>query len=140
MAERLDLDDPQLPFIYNVSSPVGPGQVNNPDDVMLVQFLMAQTIPASTVLRARAPLPPVNGTFDLITGFWIYEIQFARAAQQKGIIDGVVSPARGAQFAPGMSWLIGAMNLKFKQTFPDAFDNLPNDPRLSPSLRAAISE
>jgi hypothetical protein len=140
MAERLETTDQQLPLIYNVSSPVGPGQTNAPDDVFLVQFLMAQTIPGSTVLRVQAPLPPVNGTFDLVTGFWIYEIEFARAARKIGLIDGIVSPARGINYAPGQVWLIASLNLKFKQMFPDAFDNLPNDPRLSPSLRAALQE
>jgi hypothetical protein len=142
MAVVLNTNDPQLPILYNVSSSVGPGQTNGSDDVWLVQFLLALVIPVATSFRVQTPAPPINGTFDLTTGFWIYEAQFdLKRKHPAQIIDGIVSPAgAGLVYTTGTPWVIAVLNFTVMTKFPDVFNNLPNDPRLSPSLQAALQD
>jgi hypothetical protein len=110
MARILALNPPfnGMSTIVNVLGRVGPGEPNNPDDVKVVQRLIQMGA------RGKAPavnigVPQVTGHFDAATGFWIYHAQ--RIYRQKMIVDGVVSPAHGAQYAPGGGvWAIVVFN------------------------------
>lgn len=144
MASRTKIiGDQFLSFIYNVSQPVGPGKPNLPDDVMLLQFLLRTTLPRQQPSRIRSPFPPLNGIWDLATGFWTYETQFLLDRNLKGraTIDGVASPVRegtNGTYGGGKIWTIMALNRSLKTNFPGIFDGLPDHPDLSPSLRVSI--
>ncbi|HWB13095.1 MAG TPA: hypothetical protein VG826_27975 [Pirellulales bacterium] len=143
MACRIEVSgDARLPFIYSVSAHVGPGQANQPDDVELVQFLMAETLKRQTSsnLRIRSPVPQVTRAFDLMTGFWIYELENVLVSKLEGQLDGIVSPVRGHRlhFAEGKYWLIAALNLQIKLVAPTVFAGIPDNPQLSATLRASI--
>jgi len=136
--------DPVLAFIYNVSQHVGPGQPNLADDVELVQFLLAaatQKASAAFHFRIRFPAPPINGSFDLVTGFWIYELQYYMGLRGLATIDGVVSPARegSGSYGGGKLWTIVGLNRSLKVNTPEIFNTLPDNPNLSARLRKAIS-
>jgi hypothetical protein len=93
--------------IVNVLGRVGPGERNNSDDVKVVQRLL------QLASRGGAPavsfgIPQLTGRFDAVTGFWIYHTQAFFRGQT---VDGVVSPARGAHYAPGGGiWTIVLFN------------------------------
>jgi hypothetical protein len=129
-----------LSFIYNVSSKVGPLQSdpNQPDDVMLVQYLLKKVLQGQQMpATPGVAFPTATGRFDTATGFWIYRVQ-SSFRNFGNVIDGVVSPARGLFYGPSTAWTIAILNFKFKGYFPREFDNLPNNPELSPSLRASL--
>jgi hypothetical protein len=106
---------------------------------MLVQFFLIELLKKPRPRRISAPPPRLTGVFDLSTGFWIYEAQFVMGRQ--ATIDGVVSPARGnsISYGQGNFWLIGSLNFGYYEGFPGRYESLPEDGRLSPGLRAAIS-
>ena len=54
------------------------------------------------------------------------------------LVDGIVSPARGVDYGKGM-WAIAKMNMHFKELFPDAWEKLDSDTRLTTALRAELS-
>jgi hypothetical protein len=39
----------------------------------------------------------------------------------------------------GAPWAISKMNFNYRKIFPNAWENLNTDPRLSPTLRAELS-
>ena len=109
MARILALRPPYngMSTIVNVLGRVGPGEPNNPDDVRVVQRLM-QMGSRGRSASASIGVPQVTGHFDAATGFWIYRVQ--QIARNR-TMDGVVSPALGAQYAPGGSiWTIVILN------------------------------
>jgi hypothetical protein len=145
MATRTKIQGaPGLSFIYNVSQRVGPGKDNLPDDVELVQFLMGELTKSSLKhnikLRINSPPPPLSRSFDLATGFWIFEFQFAvLTAQPRSVtLDGFVTPARGVGYGENKVWTIVVLNELFRESRPAEFATLHLNPRLSPSLRNAI--
>ncbi len=109
MARILALNPPYngMSTIVNVLGRVGPGEPNNPDDVRVVQRLM-QMGSRGRSASASIGVPQVTGHFDAVTGFWIYHTQAFFRGQT---VDGVVSPARGAHYAPGGGiWTIVLFN------------------------------
>jgi hypothetical protein len=142
MAARLPLHSGSLPFIWNVSSRVGPStdEPNNPTDVELLKVLlvMAMSTPqiAKFGLKGNSLQPSRDGVFDPILGFWIFRMQ--QLGRHPGG-DGVASPARGAAFAPGSPWVIFSFNEFARQSDPELWEKLPNNISLSGALRAELS-
>jgi len=109
MGRLLALNPPYngMSTIVNVLGRVGPGEQNNPDDVRVVQRLL------QLASRGGGPaislgIPQVNGNFDAITGFWIFRTQAFFRGQ---VVDGVLSPAHDAHYAPcGGVWTIVLFN------------------------------
>ena len=105
-----------LSSIVNVVSKVGPNEVNSSDDVKVVQRLI-QIIGSGGGVVAKIGIPAVTGNFDAATGFWIYHIQFTqRRSHPNQIVDGIVSPARGASYAGNNHWAIVLFSAMAKDT------------------------
>jgi len=120
MARILALNPPfdGMSTIVNVLGRVGPDQPNNPDDVRVVQSLL-QMCARGKAFAASIGVPQATGRFDAATGFWIYETQHGRRGQ---VVDGVVSPAHGAHYAPGGGiWTIVIFNYIAKSTSPGEY-------------------
>ncbi len=126
-------------FFYNVSQHVGPrlSNPNNPDDVELVQFLVLKVMSKIGGGNALSlGLPRLTRSFDAVTGFWIFRLQ---ADTGSITIDGIVSPAKSdGLYGPNSAWVIIRLNHFFKLHFPSEFENLPDNPLLSISLRNSI--
>jgi|RhiMetdeSRZDD1v2_1073273.scaffolds.fasta_scaffold1006854_1 hypothetical protein len=147
MAYKLVFPAPQngMPFIWNVSAHVGWGveHPNRPTDVELVQFLLSELTKKGVVGRtangaAKSPPIQVNGRFDPVIGFWIWFAQDSPSLKTE-TIDGIVSPAKGMSYGGG-KWLIAKLNFSYKQHFPNDWQNLNSDTRLSSALRADLSK
>jgi hypothetical protein len=109
MARILTLNPPYngMSAIVNVLGRVGPGEPNNPDDVKVVQRLL-QLASRGGGPATSLGIPQPTGRFDAVTGFWIY---FTQGFFKGQTVDGVVSPARGAHYAPGGGiWTIVLFN------------------------------
>ena len=108
-----------LSAIVNVLGRVGPGEANNPDDVRVVQRLL-QMCARGSGMAGRLGVPQPTGTFDAVTGFWIFLTQ---VGQRQGVtVDGVVSPAHGAHYgAGGGIWTIVIFNQIAKAHSPQDY-------------------
>lgn len=108
----------------NVTAVVGRNNaVNHPDDVLIIQALLAYMDPERSGL-APGEYPAVTGTFDPLTAKAILKYQEIynnrgnRRSHYKVIKDGRVSPALG-KFAYGRStyvWTIIGLNLDARET------------------------
>jgi hypothetical protein len=142
MAARLDLRGGKLPFIWNVSSKVGPNadQTNAATDVELLKVLLAMALNAPQVARfgIKGNSIPVtrDPVFDTTLGFWIFRFQQLGAHPTQ---DGVASPARGLVYAPGTPWVIFTFNDFARQSDPEVWEGLPRVNALSPALRAELA-
>jgi hypothetical protein len=117
MGRILALNPPYngMSSIVNVLGRVGPGEPNNPDDVRVVQRLL-QLASRGGAAAISFGVPQVTGHFDATTGFWIYQTQNFFRGQK---VDGVVSPAHGAHYAPGGGvWTIVLFNEYAKMYSP----------------------
>ena len=110
MSRILSLSPPLngMSSIVNVLQRVGPDERNDIADVRVVQRLMAM---GGRGTASRIALPAASGIFDAPTGFWIYHLQnFQRRSHPQQIVDGIVSPARGASYAGHDHWAIVILN------------------------------
>lgn len=146
MASILDLSTPfeGMSYIYNVDARVGwiPGSCpNQPDDVQLVQFLLFQLCMRSgDMARGEWDFPAPTGKMDALTNFWIFVQQRSHQKTQHQTIDGVISPAHGAHYG-SQEWTIVSLNSEYRLLYGnEAFENLPNNPALSPTLRKALQD
>jgi len=143
MATRMKCDAiPGMKVLYNLSDMVGPGKPNKPDDVMLVQVLLADMAAAKKIGHLSAVMgpPAITGTFDFATAYWILLMQHENRAGVK--VDGFVSPCKsssGTYSGDTKAWLIAAMNAWYYKHLAQKFSALPTDSRLSPALRKAIA-
>jgi len=123
MAYIVQLSPPQplssgqtLSQIINVSQPVGVpgfGGVNLYDDVAAVQGLIQIAVSGGTGLAQ--PFPTVTGSFDTMTGYYIFDQQVSdRQSFPNSIVDGIVSPASesgGICYTTGGVWTIVGLNV-----------------------------
>lgn len=119
MARILALNPPfrGMSTIVNVLQRVGPEEPNDMADVRVVQRLIAMAGRGSRA--SRIGLPAVTGSFDAATGFWIYHLQnVQRRSHPQQIVDGIVSPARGATYAGNDHWAIVMLNSLAKDKNP----------------------
>jgi hypothetical protein len=121
MGRILALNPPYqgLSTIVNVLARVGPTETNTSDDVRVVQRLLQMCARGSNI-GARIGMPQPTGNFDAATGFWIF---YTQAGQRRGVIvDGIVSPAHGAHYAPGGGvWTIVIFNYLAKNASPQEY-------------------
>jgi hypothetical protein len=135
--------DPKLPLFFNVDESVGNMGVNNPEDVLLVQFMMrtvAEMTPAQNAegasRRERMLLMPVSDYCDEATMDGIRAWQEGRKDTIPGtVVDGRVSPARG-YFYGGGEWTIVDVNVFFRKLFPNVWPRLQDVPNCPPALQA----
>ncbi|MET3900953.1 hypothetical protein ABIB57_004921 [Devosia sp. UYZn731] len=140
MAAKLQLQSRDMPFLYNVSDRVGPGGCpNRPTDVELLKVLLVigQRSPQLQVAINGSKMQPNRDTiFDPILGFYIFRMQ---QLGKMSVVDGVASPAKGANFAPGTPWVVYWFNYYAKLADPALWESLPRNRTLSPSLAAELS-
>ena len=105
--------------VVNVLGRVGPRESNNPEDVRVIQQLL-QMASRGSPIASRIEVPQATGRFDAATGFWIF---YTQSIQRTGaIVDGVVSPARGAHYGPGGGiWTILIFNQYAKSNCPQEY-------------------
>ncbi len=139
MAHKRLLSAPMrgMNFIWNIDEKVGTqtSERNNPDDVLLVKLLFSYVLVKQG--HSAAPgckaVPQLNGNMDQSLGFWIY---FAQAeGKSKFTVDGAISPIKGY---PSEELLIFRLNFSCKEANQSAWENLPNHPMCSPSLKARL--
>jgi hypothetical protein len=111
--------------IVNVFNPVGPGQINAPEDVKVVQNLL-HAIALSQAGRAGITAPQVTGRFDAPTGFWIFYLQSTLRTGGAGVVDGIVSPARGGAFFGATPFFIVHLNAAAYRANRSTFERFMN--------------
>ena len=108
----------EISIFFNVSQSVGRnGQNSNPEDILLVQFLlkkMAETAPpSSAAARERKAIMrkvPLSGNIDQATIDGIIAVQESmKVTLPKTIVDGRVSVAKDYLYGGGY-WSIVALN------------------------------
>jgi hypothetical protein len=122
MARMLALNPPYngMSMIVNVQGRVGPVEPNNSDDVRVVQRLL-QMSSRGGAFSSKVGAATPTGHFDSVTGFWIFWVQDRVKAMftKSQIVDGIVSPAHGAHYAPGGGiWTIVVLNEQAKLHAP----------------------
>ena len=143
MAARLVLrGSAALPHIWNVSARVGPGfdEPNNATDVELLNALLGMALRHPSIARfgikGESPIPSRGPNFDPVLGFWIFRFQ---QLERHPSGDGVASPARGTNFAPGTPWVIVSFNRLAKESDPQTWATLNLNPNITQQLRAELS-
>jgi hypothetical protein len=89
----------------NVLDTVGFSEGNKRDDVLVVQNLL-RILTMTKAFASSVGLPQATGSYDALTGFWIYNWQYLWSST----IDGTVSPARGDGYYGGKPWFIIQLN------------------------------
>jgi len=133
-----------MPTIYNVSFPVGPGMPNRRVDVMLVQTLMK----FANFTRSNPGLGPLeasrNITVDGIFGPQTQRMITAFEADRKSaglllVADGVVeSSSKDGFTGGGVLFKIVHLNRSAKRSDQFRYANLPFDPATNAVLRGAL--
>lgn len=114
-----------LANIVNVLFAVGPGQPNVPEDLKVVQNLL-HAIALGQAGRTGVAAPQVTGHFDAATGFWIFYLQSTLRAGGAGVVDGIVSPARGGAYFRGTPWFIAHLNAAAYKANRTVFERFMN--------------
>lgn len=129
MAHVLQLNYPQakLTSIINVSQRVGPisRATNLQNDVDAVEkLLLIIDSSASDGVNINN-----NGTFDLVTGFYIFNIQWKlkhKFGKQSIVVDGVVSPAKSFGYGGDSIYTIVQLNAMAKTQNPAGYEQFRN--------------
>jgi peptidoglycan hydrolase-like protein with peptidoglycan-binding domain len=146
MARTVPSFFPDLPTIYNLTFSVGPNCANNFVDVLLVQSLM-KLANFTRFTQAMGPTESsanikVDGFFGPQTARLIKAFEADRISLRLLLVaDGVFEPSHGDGFTKGgVQFKIIHLNRMVKQrdTFGNAYNQLPTDPFTHPALRAAL--
>lgn len=150
MAFKQQFHGNRLKHIWNVSEAVGKGAPNEPDDVMLVQYMLTKLY--EDVHRGGRLRPPgemtVDGICGPVTQRWILAFQtdlnqdVASMVSMDGRIDrahGLFTSLPGGVAVPGtalgrMVYTIVVMNRVFGDDFPEYHA----DPRRAPDMPAEL--
>lgn len=122
------------PF-YNIDSPVGAGQANNPLDVKLVQYLLIK-VGARNGGKWTPPASPlsVDGKHTPALTEWIISYQTRVAATK----DGVVHPQSNPHWKTHGTLI--SLNGSYRNNYGAArHDNLVNESDLPGDLKSALS-
>jgi hypothetical protein len=136
--------DPNMPSYYNVNLSVGSPGYSQPDDVLLVQWLLHR------IHRDNTTRPWIPPTDDLVMDGWIgpqtvtWIRSYQNALQKRGIscqVDGRVD--RCPEYQPEASitrtvYTIVWMNVWLKNDNPQVYRNPVADPDCPKKLQAAL--
>ena len=146
MARTVPMGFSDLPTIYNLSAPVGPGMPNSMDDVLLVQALMK----IANFTRFTAALGPVEASRDIkVDGIFgpqtkrmIKAFEADRiSARLLLVADGVFEPSHDDGFTKsGVLFKIIHLNRMAKNAddFGNDYNALPFSPDTHPVLRNSL--
>lgn|SRR5690348_9753534 len=76
--------------------------------------------------RTGVAAPQVTGHFDAATGFWIFYLQSTLRGGGAGVVDGIVSPARGGAYFGGTPWFIAHLNAAAYKANRTVFERFMN--------------
>jgi hypothetical protein len=137
--------DPELPVFFNVDAPVGaPPAQNKREDVLLVQFAFkvnADTAgpkaPPSLIAAAKAVR--VTGMIDqeTITAIRVLQEELKKGRKET-VVDGRVSPARGAYGFGGALWVIVVLNNSLQNSFVDIWPRIDKIPGCPAELKQMV--
>jgi peptidoglycan hydrolase-like protein with peptidoglycan-binding domain len=137
-----------LPRIYNIHFPVGPGLTNDPDDVRLVQALMKMAnftrfTPALGPVEASRNIK-VDGIFGPQTQRMITAFEVDRLAARPKVLliaDGFFERAVDGGFTKsGVLFKIVHLNRSARNSDKNAYDQFPFDEATHPALRRALAK
>lgn len=118
-------------LVFNVDGKVGQNCPNNPEDVLLVQFLLPKAVektPMDWERRERVNKVPTNGYCDDLTTDGIKAVQEHMREKNPGtVVDGIVSPAHGVVYGEG-AWTIVVLNTTIRENYPDVWPRLHDFP------------
>lgn len=144
MAHNLNVGLTDMPTVYNVSFPVGPGMPNTKEDVLLVQTLMK----LANFDRIHPGHGPVETSRNIkIDGFFgpqTKRLTEAFEALSKTnhlllIADGIFeSSSKDGFTGKGILYKIIHLNRRAKKIEAFQYGNLPKDPNTHPILRGAL--
>ncbi len=127
-----------IPVFLNIDAPVGRGQPNKPEDVLLVQFLMRKigenppgyVTPASAqTLKKVQPTGKVDqATLDGI----------AAVEKSAKMNDAKVSVAQGYGFGGSQAYVIVKLNAAVKAAYRNVFPNIDQLPGCPGPLATAV--
>jgi hypothetical protein len=146
MANKMNLGFSDLPFIYNITLPVGQNMPNMRDDVMLVQILMK----LANFTRNSLGMGPIEASRNIkVDGYFgdqtkrmigAFEI-YVRERKRLIIADGVFEPSSDDGYTgKGVLYKIIHLNRFAKESSPfgNDFNNLPEDSNTPQILRQAL--
>ena len=130
--------DPICPIFLNVDSNVGRNLSAEPEDVLLVQFMLRKVGEVGSTAFSADQLAllrqvPLSGKVDNTTHDAIITWQTVGGDQ----VDGVISVARGYMWGP-KRWTIAQMNATINNRFHDIYPNIDRIPGCPAPLAKAV--
>lgn len=121
--------------LYNLDQPVGAGQPNRPDDVMLVQFLLTEVAKRSPNWKGHPSPLAVDGKYTPALTEWIKSVQ----AQGSRPPDGIVHPQVNPHWK--IVYTLASLNVAYRKYYGAAkHDGLPSDASVPSALRVALTK
>lgn len=115
-----------LKEIMNVSAKVGTEDdcVNRPNDVEAVQRLINLFLPTTKIFK-RFGLLRTDGTFDALTGFYLFKFQRGSilVGFKQDVVDGCVSKATGFGYGHQTEFTIVGLNHSASRADRTGYDN-----------------
>lgn len=134
----------EAPIFFNLDSSVGQnGNNSNPDDIMLVQFLIRTSAERNITNVGRDRIQRmlkvvIDGNCGPLTIDGIRAVQeTVRDFKPATTVDGRASVAKGYQYGGGV-YTIVALNASFRRRYPEMWPRLQNHPMCPPRLSTAI--
>ena len=128
-----------LPY-YNVEASVGKNGANHPEDVLLIEFMLAGIggVPPHPLPPPTTPLI-LDGVETPALIEWIFWFQkCCKAENQYVIVDGRIDPSKtkdGSYYPPSAGHTLHLMNMTYRRRFRDSHDAMERDPTCPIALR-----
>jgi hypothetical protein len=138
-----------VPIFFNIDTSVGEkGQNSNPEDILLVQFLLrtlaesaTSSSPTGETRRQRLLKVPVTGVCDNLTVDGIRAWQEGRHdGSRASIVDGRADSARDVFYVKDGEWTIADLNGMFRMLFPNIWPRLQDHPKCPPAIKLRMSQ
>ena len=133
-------------FRWNLSTAVGPGQINKPDDVELVRFgyfcmLQNKKFPPSPGLVPALKATRSFGKFDQDLADMIVAHQQDRGGTQDGIVSVAnitFTSTNRELYDRKHSWIVIALNNNMRDVAADIYPRIDNHPDSGPDITSAV--
>jgi hypothetical protein len=132
----------QINFYFNVTAPVGVGQMNRVDDVELVRFgyksmVKAAKVPVDPQLKSLIDKMPYKGPFSDDVAAVIKQHEKVRGGTQDGRISRAVT-FHGTGYDGQHSWIIEVLSNNIRAATGKVFPRLDLDTDCGPNLKAGL--
>lgn len=138
-----------VPIFFNIDASVGEkAQNSNPEDILLVQFLLrtlaesaTSSSPTGETRRQRILKVPVTGVCDALTVDGIRAWQEGRHDGSRAtVVDGRADSARDVFYVKDGEWTIADLNGMFRMLFPNIWPRLQDHPKCPPPIKLRMSQ